>query len=167
MVCQSGGPVIPSSRDVVLRILVFILSLGGLADALYFTFAYYGRIKKARWVPEILCAREGSSCVTVVQTPYARVFGVPNSLLGIVYYLLVIVVDLRGVGKPIDLAFAETHVFTASLRGLILTASAITVALGFYLVYALRRKLHTDCPLCYTAHAINLALFILLILLLW
>ena len=40
----------------------------------------------------------------------------------------------------------------------------MTVLLGFYLVYALRRKLGVDCPLCYAAHAINLALFILLIL---
>ena len=71
------------------RVLVFVLSLVGLVDALYFTFAYYGRIQKARWVPEILCAREGSNCVTVVQTPYARVFGVPNSLVGILYYATV------------------------------------------------------------------------------
>ena len=57
-----------------------------MADALYFTFAYYGRARKLKWVPEVLCAREGSSCVTVVKTPYARVFGVPNSLLGVFYY---------------------------------------------------------------------------------
>src|SRR5712691_6467817 len=75
---------------MVYRIAIVVLSLVGLANALYFTFAYYGRIKKARWVPEILCAREGSSCVTVVQTPYARVFGVPNSLLGIIYYAVLI-----------------------------------------------------------------------------
>ncbi len=71
----------------MLRLFIVLLSLAGLADALYFTLAYYGRIRKARWVPEILCARDGSSCVTVVRTPYARVFGVPNSILGIVYYL--------------------------------------------------------------------------------
>src|SRR5579859_8205103 len=76
--------------DLIIRTLIVVLSSAGLANSLYFTFAYYGRIKKARWVPEILCAREGSSCVTVVQTSYARVFGVPNSLLGIVYYLFLI-----------------------------------------------------------------------------
>ena len=75
----------------MLRLSIVLLSLGGLADALYFTLAYYGRIRKARWVPEILCAREGSNCVTVVRTPYARVFGVPNSLLGVVYYVLLMV----------------------------------------------------------------------------
>jgi len=43
--------------------------------------------------------------------------------------------------------------------------SGVTLLLGFYLVYALRRKLHVDCPLCYTAHAINTALLVLIILL--
>ena len=82
---------------MLLQILILVLSLAGLADALYFTLAYYGRVKKARWVPEVLCAREGSSCVTVVQSPYARVFGVPNSLLGILYYGALII---WGLGYP-------------------------------------------------------------------
>jgi len=143
--------------------LICILSVAGLALSLYFTFAYYGRIKKARWVPAILCAREGSSCVTVVQTPYARVFGVPNSLLGIVYYLLVISLVLRGMRKPIDVVLLRTYLIIAPVPVLILPGVA-TVLLGFYLIYALRRKLHIDCPLCYTAHAINAALLVLLIL---
>jgi uncharacterized membrane protein len=129
---------------------IAVLALAGLADALYFTFAYYGRVKKARWVPEILCAREGSNCVTVVQTPYARVFGMPNSLLGIVYYVLLILWTLAGSPLP-------------ALRWALIGASAATVLLGFYLIYSLRRKLYTHCPLCYAAHAINALLLVLLV----
>ena len=76
---------------ILLRGAILLLSLAGLAISLHFTFTYYARIKKARWVPELLCAREGSRCVTVVQTRYAQVFGVPNSLLGVFYYLILIV----------------------------------------------------------------------------
>lgn len=145
----------------MLRLFIVLLSLAGLADALYFTLAYYGRIRKARWVPEILCARDGSSCVTVVRTPYARVFGVPNSILGIVYYLLLLV----------WIAFVPRHMnlFGHLLRpfetlGLLLMgASLSSVVLGFYLIYALRRILFTHCLFCYAAHAINLTLFVLLI----
>jgi uncharacterized membrane protein len=148
-----------------LRVLICLLAVAGLADALYFTFAYYGRIKKARWVPEILCAREGSSCVTVVQTPYARVFGVPNSLPGIVYYLLLIA---GAIGNwsffGVDLYVHSTYVVIAFGMTLLILISAGTTLLGFYLIYALRRKLHVDCPLCYTAHAINAALFVLLVI---
>jgi uncharacterized membrane protein len=147
---------------MLLRLLIVLLSLGGLADALYFTFAYYGRIRKARWVPEIFCAREGSSCVTVVRTPYARVFGVPNSLLGIVYYVLLVVWI---VFVPHHLSLSGHVLRPFETLGLVLLgASLCTVVLGFYLIYALRRILYTDCPLCYAAHAINIALFVLLIL---
>ncbi len=135
---------------MVVRLLILVLAFVGLVDALYFTLAYYGRVRKARWVPEVLCAREGSSCVTVVQTPYARVFGVPNSLLGVIYYLLVIARALAG--RPV----------WEVLDFFLVLASATTVVLGFYLIYALRRKLFTDCPLCYTAHGINLILLVLL-----
>src|SRR5271157_2996327 len=146
-------------------ILICTLSLAGLTDALYFTFAYYGRIKKARWVPEILCAREGSSCVTVLQTPYAQVFGVPNSLLGIAYYLLLIAGAVDNWSFGIKLYVVFTRVAIPLGLGLLILLSAGTTVLGFYLLYALRRKLQVDCPLCYTAHAINAALFVLLIVL--
>jgi len=145
---------------------IFVLALVGLVISLYFTFAYYGRVKKSRWIPEILCAREGSSCVTVVQMPYARVFGAPNSLLGILYYLLLVgwafiprTLLLFVAGLPVRLAHAALWA--------IVPISVATVLLGFYLIYALRRILHVDCPLCYTVHAINLAIFVLLLAAAW
>jgi uncharacterized membrane protein len=151
--------------DTLLRPLLVVLSLVGLADALYFTLAYYGRVRKARWVPEVLCAREGSSCVTVLQSSYARFFGAPNSLLGVIYYGVLIVWDL---GYPWPrfafVGWSELLVYL-SFSNLLVLASVVTVGLGFYLVYALRRKLHVDCPLCYAAHAINAALLVLLIML--
>jgi len=146
----------------MLRLLLQVLSFAGLLLAFYFTLAYYGRVRKARWVPEILCPRQGSSCVTVVQSPYARLFGVPNSLLGIVYYLLVMGWSVLG-WKPwvVWNGIALPPVWM-TVRPLI-AISAATVILGGYLIHALRQRLRVDCPLCYTAHAINAALLILLI----
>jgi uncharacterized membrane protein len=149
----------------IFRAVICVLSLIGLVDALYFTFAYYGRIKKARWIPEILCAREGSSCVTVVQTPYARVFGVPNSLPGIVYYVLLITGARENWSFGINLYIHFTDVVYPFGQVLLILISAGTTFFGFYLIYGLRCKLHVDCPLCYTAHAINFALFVLMVIL--
>ncbi len=148
---------------MILRAAICALSLAGLADSLYFTFAYYGRIKKARWIPEILCAREGSSCVTVVQTPYARVFGVPNSLLGIAYYLLLIAGAIGNWSFGTNLYVHFTYFVVPFGLPILIIVSAGTTVLGFYLVYVLRRKLHVDCPLCYTAHTINAAIFLALV----
>jgi uncharacterized membrane protein len=151
--------------SMVFRVAICVLSLAGLADSLYFTFAYYGRIRKVRWVPEILCARDGSICVTVVQTPYARVFSVPNSLLGIVYYLLLIAGAMGNWSFGINMYVHFTRVVHPLGLVLLIIISAGTTVLGSYLIYALRCKLHVDCPLCYTAHAINFTLFVLLAIL--
>ena len=148
---------------LTLRAAVIVLSLAGLADALYFTFAWYGRVRRARWVPHALCAREGSSCVTVIRTPYGSVFGVPNSLLGIFYYGLLILwaVAWQSVSFGFQLGMMS---YSITFTSLLTAASAATVALGFYLIYALRRILRINCPFCYAAHAINLALLVMLIL---
>lgn len=138
------------------------LSSLGLADALYFTFAYYCRTKEARWVPEVLCAREGSICERVVQTPYGSVFGIPNSLLGIFYYVLLMVWGMAGRSIRFGFQLGMTS-YSISFTNLLIAVSAVTVVLGSYLVYALRRVLHTDCPFCYAAHAINLTLLVLLV----
>jgi uncharacterized membrane protein len=148
---------------LILRGAVIALSLVGLADALYFTFAYYGRVRKSRWVPEVLCAREESSCVTVVRTPYGSVFGVPNSLLGIIYYSLLLLWALAWQSAHITIQINMTS-YLITFTGLLIAAGAVTVVLGFYLIFALRRILHTDCPFCYVAHAINLALLVLLVI---
>ncbi len=142
--------------------LIIVLALAGLGISAYFALAYYGRMKKSRWVPEILCARPGSSCVSVARTPYGRVFGVPNSLLGVLYYLLLIAWALTD--RSTDLSFRVGAAdYVLGVGNLLLALSAVTVAFGFYLIYALRRVLHTACPLCYTAHAINAVLLVLLI----
>lgn len=148
---------------MTLRLAILVLSLIGLWDALYFTFAYYGRIKRAHWVPSILCAREGSNCVTVVQTPYARVFYVPNSLLGIVYYVLLILWAAAGQSYALSAQLGMTE-YVLTFTGLLIAASACAITLGFFLIHALLKKLHTHCPLCYLAHAINLTILVLLII---
>ena len=145
--------------SLILRGLILFLSLAGLFNALYFTLAYYGRVRKARWVPAALCAREGSNCVAVVRTFYARVFGVPNSLLGIAYYLALIGWILAGGAR----ASPANTVLLHAAWWLLVAASGIAVALGLYLIHALWRILHVHCPLCYAAHAINLGLLALLI----
>ena len=150
----------------LLSTLVIALSLVGLWDALYFTLAYYGRVRNARWVPEILCAREGSSCVTVVKTQYARVFHWPNSLFGLIYYAVLI----AWIAVPSGwLAAADAHLpaFSYLLKVGMTAASTLTVILGGYLIYALRAKLHTHCVLCYLGHAINTILLVLVILIAW
>jgi len=130
---------------------IIALCVVGLANAAYFTLIYYGVLGPSPLVPSVLCRTEERSCTTVVQTPYARVFWLPNSLYGLFFYLFIGVVawlTLRGLAAPL------TKLLALGLTGL-------AVLFGFYLVYALLVKLKTPCPLCFLGHAINLMLFLL------
>lgn len=139
------------------------LALAGLAISIYFTLAYYGRIRNARWVPAALCAREESSCVAVLRSRYARLFGVPNSLLGTVFYLAVIGWVMAGLEFQLPESGVGASLFMLALFAKsLLVASGATVIVGFYLIFALRWRLRIRCPLCYAAHAINLGIFLLL-----
>jgi uncharacterized membrane protein len=148
----------------MLRIVTIVSAIAGLLNALYFTLAYYGRVRGSRWIPKVLCAPEGSSCVIVVRTAYGHILGPPNSLPGIFYYLAVIA---WAVGEPWKTFrwYPAGHLFfvTVDFRMILLTLSLITLLVGAYLIYALRQILRVNCPLCYAAHVINVALFVALL----
>ena len=133
----------------VARYSALVLAATGLYIAGYFTLVYYGLLAANTKLMPSVCQLEERSCKTVLGTKYARVFGVPNSLLGVLYYLIVITVVLGG--------------FTAAPISVALIAVAwFTVALGLVLAYALFFIIRIPCPLCLTGHTINLALAILL-----
>src|SRR5712692_2608315 len=126
-----------------------VLAAIGLYIAGYFTLVYYGLLAANTKLMPSVCRLEERSCKTVLGTRYARVFGVPNSLLGVLYYLIVITVVLGG--------------FTAAPLSVALIAVAwFTVALGLVLAYALFFIIRIPCPLCLAGHTINLTLAILL-----
>lgn len=128
-----------------------ILSLVGLINATYFTLAFYGWIEASRLVPRPLCRTDESGCLSVIRTPYARIFGLPNSLLGMGFYLAVMA------GLP----FMSAH---SALRMALLAAGGLVFLVGIYLIYALRVRLRASCPLCYVAHGVNTAILVLMIL---
>ena len=129
------------------------LAAVGSYIAAYFTLVYYGLIRAdTRLMPRV-CRLEDRTCQTVLGTRYARVFGVPNSLLGVCYYVMVIALLSGG--------FTAEPVATA-----LIVVSWFTVALGMFLVYSLFFIVKIPCPLCLTGHAINLALAILLTIIL-
>lgn len=115
--------------------LLGLAVLGG-ANAVFFLLAYYGRVR-SREVPAALCRSGEQSCVSTVRTPYARLFGLPNSLWGLAFYLLTALVAARALagGPP---GWLE--------RATLLTA-AVAVLLIPYLVWALAAKLKTWCRL--------------------
>ncbi|MGA7159984.1 MAG: vitamin K epoxide reductase family protein [Bacteroidota bacterium] len=124
----------------MVELLLTSFSIAGLGIALYFSLVYY-RIVKAddKWIPSF-CRMEEEACMRILNTPEAKVLGVPNSLLGIFYYAAILFVPIQ------------------RFEVLFLIASILSVGLGMYLVHALVFRLKTHCPLCYMAHGINLVI---------
>ncbi len=124
----------------MVELLLVSFALAGLSIALYFSSVYYGVIEADNgWIPSF-CRMEKGACVKILDTPEAKLLGIPNSVLGAIYYLAILFV-------PID-----------RFETLFLLASIVSVGLGMYLVRALIGRLKVHCPLCYTAHGINLVI---------
>lgn len=112
------------------------LAVLGAAVSLYFTLAYYGKLE-SREVPAVLCRREEGSCVTILHTPYARLLGVPNAVVGLGFYLLT--------GMAAALALREALPLWLWRANLV--AAAGTVLAAPYLVWALVARLKIWCRL--------------------
>ncbi|MDX1611708.1 MAG: vitamin K epoxide reductase family protein [Candidatus Thermoplasmatota archaeon] len=134
-------------------LLLLALAGLGLANALYFVLVSRRLIPPdPRWLPPV-CRMDEATCARVVDTPYARVFGVSNASLGVVWHLAV-------------LAAGAMALATGIWPGctLFLLVSLATVLLAVYLIWALVVKLETLCPLCLLGHGVNATILVLLAL---
>ena len=131
--------------------LLILLSVAGLLIATYFTAVAFRWVRPdVRWVPSF-CRMDEQTCASIVFTPQARVFFVPNSVLGQLFYLAVMLGAVLGwLNGP------------EPLPAVYVVASALTVSLGIYLSYALLFVNRVACPLCFTSHGINLVIFLVL-----
>jgi len=87
---------------------------------------------------------------SVVQQPRARVFGgVANSSFGIAYYALLLI--------------AAWFLNTPLVYDAALVAALLAAALSAYLAYSLLFITRMPCPFCWTGHAVNWMLLVLLL----
>ena len=122
--------------------VILVLSAAGLWISIYFTGVYYRWFKPdVFWIPQ-LCQLKEESCMTVLGTPRAKLFGIPNSAFGIGLYLYLI---LGLFSFPPKVAFVL--ITLAFLRSI-------------YLAYSLLFITRIPCPLCFTTHVINALLFL-------
>lgn len=125
---------------------VGILSAIGLGISIYFSLAFYGIIRtNEKLLPAVVCSPEEGACLTVLGFPDAKVFGVPNSLLGNLFYLALLVLVALGPDWRL-------------LWGLSAAAAWFAFLFSLYLIYALFFRIKIPCPLCLLSHAINTCL---------
>ena len=118
-----------------------LLSVSILAGLLSSAAALSGRYRE---LPPFLtgprvCKLEAGGCQILFRTKTAALLGVPNSLLGLIYYAAL----------PAALALGAPAALLAAVS---LAPVAMTVYLAWYLI---REKL--ECRICWVGHAANVA----------
>lgn len=126
--------------------LVFVLCGIGLWVSIYFTGVYYRWFAPdVFWIPKV-CRLKEESCMAILTTPRAKLFGIPNSAFGIGMY-----------------AYLLLNLLVALPAIIALTLTLLAVLRSIYLMYSLMFVTKIPCPLCFATHAINLILFLIVL----
>jgi uncharacterized membrane protein len=136
---------------MIARATLAFLGLLGLAISLFFTLVYYGKMRAdAPSVPK-LCRLENSSCQELIRMKEAHLFGLPNFVIGLCFYLALLVFSFLPEGAA------------PLLERTLVLASGGAVTIGIFLSYVLVVRLRTNCILCFASHLINAFIFGLLL----
>jgi uncharacterized membrane protein len=129
-----------------MSVIIFVLSAVGLWISIYFTGVFYKWFQpNVFWIPQV-CQLKEATCMNVIGTPRAKMFGIPNSAFGIVLYTYLL----------IDIFF----LFPPAIA---LVGLTLALARSIYLAYSLIYVTKIPCPLCFTTHVINLILFLIVL----
>lgn len=127
---------------------LLMLAVLGALDALYFVAVTYRWVAPDTRMVPTFCRMEAGACARIVDTRWARVFGLPNAVYGLAWYVFVAFVALT------DLAGGSEGWCLILIAG-----AAATVAVSVLLFWSLVWRLKTPCPLCFFGHGINVAIF--------
>ena len=130
--------------------LVCLCAVGGIIS-LYFTAIAFHWVEADSYRLPISCRLEQQACNAIVFTPSARILGPPNSLLGLIFYTF------------LGTAAATGNLHDPLVHLIGLSGSAIALLLSLYLIYSLLFIVRAKCVLCFTSHAINLTVFVILL----
>jgi uncharacterized membrane protein len=121
----------------------------GICISSYFLMLQAGVLDPAdRRLPAV-CRMERGECARVIGHPDARLLGVPNAFLGLIYYTVLLIAAV-GLLPPNAWTWLEV-------------AASATVAAGAYLTYSLVRRVRIPCTLCFASHVLNLVILLMLL----
>jgi uncharacterized membrane protein len=129
------------------NLILVLTGAAGLGIALIFTLARFGHNFAGTMLLPAFCRLDDKSCGSIVFHPDASLLGVPNSILGLLFYGLALIVGF-GIGPPI---FATVLLYTGWCG----------VAMALYLAYSLIVKIKVKCVLCFTGHVLTLVITLL------
>jgi uncharacterized membrane protein len=129
-----------------MMVLITILAVVGLFDSWYI---FYKKQRNERLVCFI-----GQDCNEVVNSKYSHIYGIPNEVLGIIFYLSVL-----GMTGHVALGIQEFH--GISLMAVIHLTAFFALLLSVFLTAIQAFVLKTWCEYCLIGSFANLGIFVL------
>jgi len=124
------------------------ISLAGLGVATYLTLAHYTT------GITLSCPDTGAiNCEAVTTSKESVIFGVPVAVLGLCFFLPMLLISLPW-------AWKTSRTIVAQAR---LAMSVVGIGMVFYLVYAELFEIQKICLWCTSVHVLTLAMFVLVV----
>jgi len=134
----------------------FVIALIGFADATYLTVEHYRGV-----IPPCSVT---SGCETVLTSAYSTIMGLPDSLLGSVYYLIMAVAAFLFLESRHGSGTIAAHHYAILKWALLGTVVGFSMSLWF--VYLQAFVLHSYCQYCLGSAATSTILFVMAIFML-
>lgn len=130
------------------NISLLICSVAGLGVSIYLTLAHYSKSVN------LVCSNTGTiNCEKVTTSPQSMIFGVPVAVLGLLYFVPMLVLSLPVIYQRIDKRIAVLR----------LVLSVIGMGFVLYLVYAELFIIHAICIWCSSVHVLTFIIFCLVV----
>lgn len=131
---------------------ILILAVIGILISVELSIIYYNANFLSAIKPSFCAINETINCDSVARTQYSHFLGVPMSIYGLIYYIVVFIFSIFILGYQEKFKNIKSYLFSLSTIGLL-----ISLVLGG--ISAL--LIHKICILCYITYFINLFIFIL------
>ena len=126
-----------------------LLCLAGLGVASYLTYAHYDTHI------QLACPDKGViNCAQVTSSSYSKVFGIPVALLGLLFFVFMIPLNL-------PVAWRSTSTLIRRVR-----MGSTVIGIGFvcWLLYAELVKIQKICLYCTSVHVLTFLLFVVTVI---
>ncbi len=114
-----------------IKLILITLSLIGLLDSLYLSYARYMHV-------DLPCSITNGGCSIVAASPYAVIMGMPLAYLGVLFYIFIISIVFLYIFKP----------NTFYIKEIILTTSIFGALDSLYFIYLQAYVIKAFCIYC-------------------
>lgn len=133
-----------SARNIAL----LACSILGLGVSVYLTLAHYSTSVN------LVCSDSGAiNCTKVTTSPQSVIFGIPVAVLGLVYFVPMIVMSLPMIYRSSSRLFAYGR----------LALSVTGIGFVLYLLYSELFTIHAICLWCSSVHVLTFVIFCLVV----